>query len=128
MSHLKFKLNRDFVLVTEEGPSFRFKKGEPVLIPKRYVSKVVEIGAEAVDSDASDADAEVRAEMEREAAADAQRLDRLRDVLGKMIERNNSGDFTAGGKPNKKKVELMFGGEVSDKEVAAVFEQMKQEM
>lgn len=125
MRLMKFKLNRDFVLVTKEGPSFRFVKGQVTNVPPRYAADVLAIGGEPIEGEDANLAAEVRAEIEREKASDAERLERLRAAIGRLVERNQSGDFTAGGKPNKKKVEALIGGPVSDEEIAVVFEQVK---
>ena len=125
MRLLKFKLNRDHVLCTLEGPSFRFKKGEVTLLPPRYAPAAISIGAEAVDGDEAVND-EIKAEMAREQAATGERLERLRACVQRLVDRNQSGDFTAGGKPNKKKVENLLGGPVGDEELAQVFDLIKQ--
>lgn len=127
MRLMKFKLNRNHVLTTKEGPSFRFIKGEVTLVPPRYAADVLAIGGEPIEGEDATLAAEVQAEINREKAADVERLERLRAAVGRMVERNQSGDFTAGGKPNKKKVEALVGGPVSEEEIAIVFEQVKNE-
>ena len=124
MSLVKFKLNRDYVLVTREGPSFRFVKGQTTNIPLKYVKDVIAIGAEAVDEDQAVAD-QARADTAREAASDVERIARIKEVIIRMTERNNSGDFTAGGRPNKKRVETLVGSQVSEDEIAVAFAEAK---
>lgn len=124
MSLVKFTLNRDYVLVTRDGPSFRFVKGKTTNIPMKYVKDVIAIGAEAVDEDQAVAD-QAHADAAREAASDIERVAKIKEVILRMTERNNSGDFTAGGRPNKKRVETLVGYQVSEEEIAQAFAEAK---
>jgi hypothetical protein len=120
MSLVKLTLNRDHVHVTREGPSFGFVKDKPTAVPTRYLAELMAIGAVAVEEDAA-AGAQALEDIAREKAADADRLAKIKEVIVRMAERNHSGDFTAGGKPSKKRVETLVGSEVSDAEIAVAF-------
>lgn len=121
---MKFTLNRDFVLVTKEGPSYGFRKGAPVHVQQRHAHLAISIGAEP-DADSVERAAEIKADIERDAAADRVRVDKIKAAIQKMVERNSAGDFTAGGKPNRRRVENLVGDQVSDNEVALAFQEVK---
>jgi hypothetical protein len=124
---MKFKLNRDYVHVTKEGPSFRFRKnGPPTLVPQRYVSEILAIGGEPIDNDKESA-AEVIKAVEESAKAVVDRKAKIVEVVRTLSERNISGDFTAGGKPRKARVEALVGSEVTVDEINEAFNQVHAE-
>lgn len=122
-----FTLNRNHVHVTREGPSFRFVKGgPPTQIPRRYAAEVIALGAEPAPEDAEEA-TEAKRQADAELAADRERLEKVKSTIRALIERNQSGDFTAGGRPNGKKVSALVGDKVTDAEIDAAFAEVKGE-
>jgi hypothetical protein len=117
---MKFTLNRDYVLVTPEGPSYGFKKGVPLHVPAKYAAKVLEIGGEPVEEDAEAArDAAEKAQVAVDATADQKA--KLLDIVRNIIERNDPADFTAGGRPKQQKVSIVAGFDVSKQQIDAAW-------
>jgi hypothetical protein len=125
---MKFTLNRNHVHVTKDGPSYGFKKGIPLFVPNKYASEVIAIGAEAVEEDEVEA-AELRAQVAREQASDRARVDAIKGAVRKLVGRNASGDFTAGGIPKKRPLEAIAGiGDIAQAEIHTAFAEVKQEL
>jgi hypothetical protein len=123
---MKLVLNRDYVMVTNSGRSYEFKKGVPTHVPAMFAQAAINIGAEAVSEDKDEAN-QLMLDADLEEKARLQREPKLREILVSMIERNESGDFTAGGKPNTGKVQKRFGEPVDRAEVEALFAQVQAE-
>lgn len=125
---MKFKLNRNYVHVTKDGPSFRFEKdGEATYVPARYAAEIIGIGGIPSEEDAAEA-AAAKSAADKEVAADVARVAKVKEVIKAMHARNQAGDFTAGGKPNPKKVAALVGGEVSQEEIDVAFAEAKAEL
>ncbi len=123
---MMFTLNRDYVHVTKDGPSFGFRKGVPLNVPAEYAADVIALGAEASVADADEAK-EVLANVAKEQAYDRARIEKIKAAVETMVKRNRSGDFSGGGKPSKNKVEALAGvGGVSEKEIATAFAEVQE--
>lgn len=128
MANPQFTLNRNHVLVTLDGISYQFKKGEPTMIQKRHVGLALGIGAEAHGAEAKEDAKEAEAIAERERADNVDRLDKVIAAVRILADRQADGDFTAGGEPKLKRVTAIVGEPVSLEEVKVAFEQVKREM
>lgn len=124
---MKLMMNRDFVMVTTVGPSYGFTKGVPLDVPTKFVQQALNHGAEAVEAD-KDAAKKVQDETDAAAAEALKRRPKLAEILKTMIEKNQSGDFNAGGKPNRDRVKKLLGDDVDQQELETVFAEVKVEL
>lgn len=120
-------LNRDYVLVTNAGLHIGFKKGNPTHVPQRFVQLALNMGAEPVEGSKVEAD-QIQNDSDKEVLEEARRAQKLREAIDQLIERNHSGDFTAGGRPNMKKLSAIVGFDADRDEVEKVFDEMRQKM
>lgn len=123
---MKMTLNRNYVLPTPAGLHFRFVKGEATEIPAKFVQLALNIGAEAVAEARAEADA-IQAETDKEVLEEARRAQKLRKAIEEMVDRNHSGDFTAGGRPNLKRLSALVGFDPDRDEVEKVFDDLRNE-
>lgn len=110
-----YVLNRNYTHRSLLGHSVEFKKGEPVFVPPILEKEVVAIGAQRVDGENPAVVEEVK--KAEEVLSDDQRQDELYAAFDLLVERNDSGDFTAQGIPTVKAVEKIVGFNVEKKEV-----------
>jgi hypothetical protein len=122
------KLNRDYVMVTDAGLSYGFTKGVPMNIPHRFVQKAMDLGAEPVEDDDKSEAAMIQKETDAEVVAAAKRSVIVKAAIKKMMEDNMSGDFTAGGRPNLRRLGVIVGFEVERAEVETWFDEVKAEL
>lgn len=123
-----YVLNRNYTHRSLLGHSVEFKKGEPVFVPPILEKEVVAIGAQRVDGENPAVVEEVK--KAEEVLSDEQRKEELYAAFDLIVERNDSGDFTAQGIPTVKAVEKIVGFNVEKKEVAesyAAYRIVKQE-
>jgi hypothetical protein len=122
---MKFKLNRNYVLTTDSGLSFHFEKDKEVHIPPKFAQLAINIGAEPVEAkDKAEAE-RIQRETDAETAAATERDRKLVDAVNLIIERNDSGDFTAGGRPNMKTISRLVGFAVEKDELDRVFDKIR---
>lgn len=122
-----FTLNRDFVLVTLAGRSYGFKKGVPLEIPAAFAAQAVAIGAEPAPENAAEV-AQIKASADAAQAELQGRGAKIEAAIRIFIERNMPGDFTAGGRPNLKKLAAEVGFEVERDEMEEAFASVKQKI
>lgn len=123
---MKFVLNRDFVLTTLDGLSYGFEKGKPVFVAPKHAALAVAIGAEPLPEDAADAEA-ATVEVKAAQAAEAARPQKILDEVRAIVKRNNPDEFTAGGRPNLRKLGRTLGFEVTAEELDKAWEALRLE-
>lgn len=114
-----YVLNRNYTHRSLLGHSVEFKKGEPVFVPPILEKEVVAIGAQRVDGDNPAVVEEVK--KAEEVLSDEQRKEELYAAFDLIVERNDSGDFTAQGIPTVKAVEKIVSFNVDKKEVVDTY-------
>ena len=114
-----YVLNRNYTHRSLLGHSVEFKKGEPVFVPPILEKEVVAIGAQRVDGENPAVVEEVK--KAEEVLSDEQRKEELYAAFDLIVERNNSGDFTAQGIPTVKAVEKIVSFNVDKKEVVDTY-------
>ena len=117
---MKMKLNRDHVLQHKSGLAVEFKKDQPVHVPPRMVTDAKMLGAECVDTDEA-AIAEAERAVNGSAEEAAKRAPAIEACVRKMVARNQRGDFTAGGRPNRQVIFRETGLEVSAEELEPIW-------
>lgn len=114
-----YVLNRNYTHRSLLGHSVEFKKGEPVFVPPILEKEVVAIGAQRVDGENPAVVEEVK--KAEEVLSDEQRKEELYAAFDLIVERNDSGDFTAQGIPTVKAVEKIVSFNVDKKEVVDTY-------
>ena len=114
-----YVLNRNYTHRSLLGHSVEFKKGEPVFVPPILEKEVVAIGAQRVDGENPAVVEEIK--KAEEALSDDQRKEELYAAFDLIVERNDSGDFTAQGIPTVKAVEKIVSFNVDKKEVVDTY-------
>ena len=122
-----FTLNRDYVLVTLAGRSYGFTKGVPLEVPAQFAAQAVAIGAEPAPENAVEV-AQIKAASDAAQKDLQSRGSRIEAAIRIFIERNMPGDFTAGGRPNLKKLATEVGFEVEREEMEEAFASVKQKI
>lgn len=121
-----FVANRDITIVSTQGYSLSFKKGEPLHVPRAMHAEVMEKGVlpvDQADAEAVTAAQEPKVLIEPEDAEE--RKDKIREVVVAMAKRNSPKDFSAGGVPLATAVSLALGWKADPKEVRAVWAEVK---
>jgi len=126
---MKMLMNRtdEFVFVSKIGLSFRFAPGVAVEVPSKLVAAVIAVGGKVVD----EGDAAVRVVLEdikQKAIDENDRGPAIEDAVRKMALRNQPGDFTAGGKPNKNTLAKETKLSVGDEELDPIWNKVKNEL
>jgi hypothetical protein len=124
---MQMQLNRDHVYVSKRGTSIRFAKDTPTFVPPYLVTEVVGLGGTVSETDQSTVDAEMKVVKEAVIAAEG-RSPAIEAAIRTMIERNQRGDFTAGGKPNLNVLSKMVGYTVNADELDAPWRKVKAEI
>ena len=108
-----FTLHRDHILRTTKGHTIRFEAGEPSWIPPAVVPDAVAIGAIPVGERV-----DVLEEEKTEATplTSQQREEELMAAIKQLASRNGRGDFTASGLPNSRRLQVLTGFEIINKE------------
>ena len=114
-----YVLNRNYTHRSLLGHSVEFKKGEPVFVPPILEKEVVAIGAQRVDGENPAVVEEIK--KAEEVLSDEQRKEELYAAFDLIVERNDSGDFTAQGIPTVKAVEKIVSFNVDKKEVVDTY-------
>ena len=114
-----YVLNRNYTHRSLLGHSVEFKKGEPVGVPPILEKEVVAIGAQRVDGENPAVVEEIK--KAEEVLSDDQRKEELYAAFDLIVERNDSGDFTAQGIPTVKAVEKIVSFNVDKKEVVDTY-------
>lgn len=114
-----YVLNRNYTHRSLLGHSVEFKKGEPVFVPPILEKEVVAIGAQRVDGENPAVVEEIK--KAEEVLSDDQRKEELYAAFDLIVERNDSGDFTAQGIPTVKAVEKIVSFNVDKKEVVDTY-------
>lgn len=112
-------LNRNHTLVSTYGHCVRFEKGKPTTVPAVLHGECLGIGAEFTDG--KDAVVEEPAGPQ-EPTDPAERKAALVAAIGRIVERNASADFTAGGMPKESALEREFGWRVNYQEIKGVWQ------
>lgn len=115
----EYVLNRNHTHRSLQGFTVEFVKGTPVFVPPIIEKEVVAIGAQRVDGDNPDVVEDIP--VEQPPMSDDARLDELYAAFDLLVERNDSGDFTAQGIPTVKAVEKIVSFSVDKKEVAEAY-------
>jgi hypothetical protein len=114
-------LNRNHTLSTTQGHTIRFRKGEPVGVPKDVEKAAMAIGAEHVvvtDKEAALPQAEAPAAPIPEGDA---RETAVFNAIAVMEERNERSDFNAAGAPNVGPLSALTGFKVDKEERAKLW-------
>jgi hypothetical protein len=122
---MKMQLNRDYVHVHASGISVAFQKDVPVYVPPRLVQDIIGIGGVAVDAAGRGTEAEAYANIERTRTEADEREPKIEAGIQALLARNQRGDFTAGGKPNRNVLMSVTGLDVSEKELEPLWEKAK---
>jgi hypothetical protein len=124
---MQMQLNRDHVHVSKRGISIRFAKDVPTFVPPYLVTEVVGLGGTVSETDQSTVDAEMKVVKQAETDAEG-RSPAIEAAIRTMIERNQRGDFTAGGKPNLNVLSKMVGYTVNADELDAPWRKVRAEI
>lgn len=127
----KMVLNRNYTLNTTLGHCVRFKKGVPTDVPKVIVQQALSVGAEAVD-EAAQKEVDIEASKDDPKARSAvptgdERKGKIKEVLEQIASRNQSGDFTAGGKPKLEAINAELDFKVTTEERDELWTEVIQE-
>jgi hypothetical protein len=130
-----FVSNRNIVLGSIMGHSIEFRKGVPTHVPRSMHSEVLEKGIIRCDAKGAPLDEEATAATlpEPKAANEApeeasDRADAILAVIKRVVERNNSKDFSAGGVPLAAVVTAQLGWRVDQTEIRPIWNKYKPEM
>lgn len=124
---MMMQLNREHVLVSKSGLSIQFLKNTPTHVPPRVIREAIALGAEAAEEDKS---VVTKAMAELDAAKDeaAARAPTIEAAVRKLLERNQRGDFTAGGRPNMNVLFRETGLQVAPEELEPIWVKVKAEI
>ena len=112
--------NRNVTVTSEYGYCIRFKKGEPVYVPPLAREEVLAFGILPVDG-------EIPIVEEKEKPPEPigpARVRAIKEAVQKIRERNDVGDFTAGGVPKEAAVIKEAGFKVARKEINTVYSEL----
>lgn len=129
-----FVANRDVTVTSLKGYSFNFEAGVAQHVPKACHAEMIERGILPVAADgkpdleqvaelAKEGDPKVRIVLAPE--TNEERADAIRSALLKIVERNNSADFTSGGVPSPASVSSALGWRVDSKEIKPIWQEIK---
>lgn len=121
---MKFESNRDIVHRSTLGHAIEFKKGVPTDVPNIHAlhSELMAIGIMPVENDKEAAQTSVTEVAPDAVPDDAEtRNEAILGAIKKMLNRNNSADFTGGGHPRAEAISFSVGYKVDQKEVRDVW-------
>lgn len=110
----KMTLNRTYVLRTIHGV-VSFQKGEPVWVPPAMEVEAAQIGAERADG--VEVDLIPEAPKVKLTPSEPERADQIVAAFKRIVDNNDSKDFTAAGVPTAKAVERLVGFSVERSEI-----------
>lgn len=112
-----FKLHRDHTLRTTKGYTITFVEGEPTSVPNMIVPDVVAIGGVLVEGeDAKAADVLPPKKEDTPPLTQEERREKIVESMRVLMERNDRGDFTGSGLPDRRKLNAMCGFDVTSRE------------
>jgi hypothetical protein len=121
-----YVLNKKYTHRSVYGHTISFEKGQPTHVPPGPIEReVAAIGAERVDGDPPDL---VPGEADPKDPVTAEDLEALmREAFRELVQKNDSADFTASGQPSVKAVERLIGENVTAKQIADLWQKIKEE-
>ena len=112
--------NRDVIVPTDYGHMLSFKKGKAVYVPPLVREEVLKYGVLPVEGEIP-----VPEEVEQPPEPiGEERNRRIREAIKIVVERNDSGDFTAGGVPKEAVIIKEAGFRVARREINAQYLEM----
>lgn len=124
---MKMQMHREFSFVAKSGLSWNFVPGVTIEIPQRHVMEAMQHGAFAV-ADSEAAGQAAQAELVAQRAALDERVPKIQAAIAKLIERNQRGDFTAGGRPNLNVLFRETGFQVTSEELDPIWNEIRREI
>ena len=118
--------HKNYTLRSTLGHMLTFKKDVPMPVPGVMVRACAEIGAKRVDGEEAFDEPEVKTETQP--IDPNQRMDDVRAAIDKIVERNDSSDFTAGGTPKVASVTAETGYKIDMTEVKRAWQQRNEEL
>lgn len=122
---VKMVMNRDYILRTNLGHSVRFIKDEPVNVPLIIEETAAQYGAVRVDGQPAFKQEEAKP---AQPVDPAKRMIDVRAAIDKIVEKNKSTDFTAGGTPKVAAVSQVAGYKIDQVEVAKAWAKRNEEL
>lgn len=122
---VKMVMGRNFILRTTLGHSIRFVKDQPVNVPAVIEETAAQYGAARVDGEESFKEPEKKP---AQPVDPAKRMKDVRAAIEKIVEKNKSTDFTAGGTPKVAAVSNIAGYKVDQTEVAKAWAKRGEEL
>lgn len=130
-----FVSNRDITVRSKKcGQSIAFEKGVVTRVPAAMHEECMEKGILPVEADGSPVDPANNTVSAtplgvKLAPEDGDtRSVKILEVIQVMVKRNNSKDFTGGGRPLAKSVSMALGWTVDQKDVNAVWEKSREKI
>lgn len=121
--HGMYVANRDVVIETNKGYSFRFKKDVPLYVPPLVREEVLQYGILPVDGELP-----IVEEVEKPAEPmGAERNALILEGVSRIIRRREPKDFTAGGVPREDVFEREMGFNAARRELNAAFKKYRQQ-
>ncbi len=114
-------LNRDYQLVSLCGRATFFKEGVPAFVVPHMVKEAIALGAVAAPDEDKALVAATMAEIEKETDDNASRAPKIAAAIKTLVERNQRGDFTAGGRPNLNVLAKLTGFLVTAQELEPIW-------
>jgi len=124
---MKMTLNRDLTHVSLIGRSVAFKAGVPTHVPPKMVKEVLQIGGVIADEDEAEV-TRTMAQINKDEADAASRAPAIKAAVKQLVERNQRGDFTAGGRPNLNVLAKLTGFTVAAQEMEPLWNEVVAEM
>ncbi len=114
---MKMTMNRDILHVSTMGRSVEFKKGVPIHVPPKMVKEIIALGGTVSEEQDQVEVKAVLAEIQKDADDAEARAPAINEAIRAMVERNQRGDMTAGGRPNLNVLAKLTGFTVSSQEL-----------
>jgi len=124
---MKMQMSLKKSFVAKSGHSWNFAPGVTIDIPQRFVLEAMQHGAFAVETD-TEAGKEQMAEIDAEKLKLGERAPKITEAIKKMVERNQRGDFTAGGRPNLNVLFRETGFQVTSEELEPIWDKVRKEI
>ena len=119
-------MDRNYTVRSTLGHMITFRKGEPIPVPVIMVRSCGEYGARRVDGDDVFAPPPERP-RQKQAVDPSERLADVRGAIERIVERNNSHDFTSGGTPKTTAVTEEIGYKADFTEVKKAWQQFNED-
>lgn len=114
--------NRRVSVSTNMGYSIRFEKGEPRFVPPMAREEMLQHGILPVNGDLP-----IKEKAERvQDPMGAERKELIAEAVREVREKNDSGEFTAGGVPKEDAVAKVAGFKVARREINEAFTKLLQ--